>query len=661
MFRALVAAGMAAIAFAESPIVNSWITPSRHCGAVHISWTTTDPNIATDFAITAIYPGFPASMWKWVVVPDVNETSYTTGSYQSPVIRQVTLPHLTPSKQYAYMLTPGVHSLEGNGTFYSFFAPPCSPETVPQGDFDWDLYVDDDSEMCSAILPTSNLYATTRLVLAGDIGTSPHSQATIDAIVSDIRSHNNQLQGDDLSQHVPGCYGFPYTGLLALGDLAYATEDPSGWDTFARMMSPLTSRQPLFVIPGNHEYKSKADTLAFQTRYTHSRWGSEVSPSKDKDGRTVRGYGGAGGGSSEGACGKLLSQAVSGSYYSSQIGSIHVLFMNAYEDFKAGSKQRAFIEGDLQCVNRTRTPMVAVAVHAPLYSSSSIHQDEALKLRNELEQVFVDNGVDAVFSGHVHVAEVTGNVAFNRTDPRGPVYVTTGHAGNPEGLYTSSFANPAPEWSLFRGSDEAGYGFATFEIMNTNRRRGIVSIWRASNVNDANPASRAPELVFSTVVTSHYQGEYLPGELSDASSGEADVAKLEKGGAAGAVVGGAITIALVALGIGGFVLYKIKTRRVRGIADMVGLASPSRISHPLPTTPSTSPATVAVDGSSSAIDKNGSFFQASTSKRRARDHPDTDDELEIDVATSIPGASNSSNKDEDFETDFDDDDDIAAV
>lgn len=49
------------------------------------------------------------------------------------------------------------------------------------------------------------------------------------------------------------------------------------------------------------------------------------------------------------------------------IGLAHIIFMNAYTNYEAGSNQYVWLVNDLMAVDRTKTPWIIVNFHTPWY------------------------------------------------------------------------------------------------------------------------------------------------------------------------------------------------------------------------------------------------------------------------------------------------------
>lgn len=63
--------------------------------------------------------------------------------------------------------------------------------------------------------------------------------------------------------------------------------------------------------------------------------------------------------------------------------------------------QYAWLKDDLHRVDRTVTPWLVAAWHPPWYNSYSSHYQEFECMRQEMEALLYQYGVDIVFSGHV--------------------------------------------------------------------------------------------------------------------------------------------------------------------------------------------------------------------------------------------------------------------
>ena len=189
------------------------------------------------------------------------------------------------------------------------------------------------------------------------------------------------------------------------------------WDTWGRFTEPLFSSIPLAATAGNHEIEADAGGRTFQA------WRARYK-SGDKRGDAAP------------------------LYTSFDLGPLHVVSLNTYADWNARSPQRAWLEADLEAVDRAATPWVVALMHAPWYSTYASHYREVECMRLELESVLAKGAVDAVFSGHVHAYERTNRVLDRAAQPDAsgcaPRFVVAGDGGNLERLYTVFTSGPGP-------------------------------------------------------------------------------------------------------------------------------------------------------------------------------------------------------------------------
>lgn len=168
--------------------------------------------------------------------------------------------------------------------------------------------------------------------------------------------------------------------------------------------------------------------------------------------------------------GQYLPYTQSGSsesfYYSFEVGGAHWIMLGSYTDFETGSPQLEWLAKDLASVDRTRTPWLFAAVHAPWYNSNTAHYNETSEyyFRKSAESMLKDAKLDVMFAGHVHAYERSYPVFNNELDNCGPIYITIGDGGNAEGL-ASGWVSPQPQWSAFR---EASFGHGELVLTNSS-------------------------------------------------------------------------------------------------------------------------------------------------------------------------------------------------
>ena len=100
--------------------------------------------------------------------------------------------------------------------------------------------------------------------------------------------------------------------------------------------------------------------------------------------------------------------------------------------------------------------------HVPLYCSNSGHWMEGELLRQSMEPLLYQYGVDLIIAGHVHAYERTYPIYNNTLDPCGPVHILLGDGGNYEGAYVP-WRDPQPSWSAFR---ESSFGAGQINVIS---------------------------------------------------------------------------------------------------------------------------------------------------------------------------------------------------
>ena len=66
----------------------------------------------------------------------------------------------------------------------------------------------------------------------------------------------------------------------------------------------------------------------------------------------------------------------SSSWFSQNLGPVHLVVLNNYLPFHPGTSQYNFFVADMAAVNRTQTPWLIVSFHAPPYHSYYTHYKE---------------------------------------------------------------------------------------------------------------------------------------------------------------------------------------------------------------------------------------------------------------------------------------------
>ncbi|KNA18249.1 hypothetical protein SOVF_072100 [Spinacia oleracea] len=360
-------------------------------------------------------------------------------NYTSGIIHHVRLEGLEPGTRYYYKC--GDTSTPAMSVEHTF-------ETLP--------------------LPGPNAYPR-RIAVIGDLGLTHNSTTTINHVT--LNDPSLILMVGDLT------YANQYRTTGGEGASCFSCAFPEApiresyqprWDGWGRFMEPLISKVPMMVIQGNHEIEPQAAGVTFKSYLTRFAVPSEESGSK------------------------------SNFYYSFDAGGIHVIMLGAYEDYDTTSAQYAWLVKDLEKVNRDVTPWLVAAWHPPWYNSYSSHYQEFECMRQELEALLYQYGVDIVFSGHVHAYERMNRVYNYTLNPCGSVYITVGDGGNIEKVdvdhaddsgkcpkpmdnvpeigpvcHLNFTSGPAkgkfcwdrqPEWSAFR---ESSFGHGILEVLNS--------------------------------------------------------------------------------------------------------------------------------------------------------------------------------------------------
>jgi len=210
--------------------------------------------------------------------------------------------------------------------------------------------------------------------------------------------------------------------LLALGDLVY----PSGrvnqysqfyWNTYndvetpgLKTGAPLMASIPFYAVIGNHDVAAKfpaiPDALGIYYFFHAPKNGPGVGPWATPLG------------ADKAAVAKFRSSAAE-SYpsldaYSFDYGPAHVIVLNSNLSGSIDQpKFREWVESDLKA---TKARWKFVCYHAPAFQSSGQHYTEqAMRL---WQPIFQENGVDVIFSGHVHNYQRTVPLKFTPLSPK---------------------------------------------------------------------------------------------------------------------------------------------------------------------------------------------------------------------------------------------------
>ncbi|CAN1278716.1 Purple acid phosphatase 23 [Linum perenne] len=350
-----------------------------------VSWVTGEAKIGVN--VTPLDPASVGSeVWygkesgKYTAKVRGNSTVYTQLypfegllNYTSAIIHHVRILGLEPGTKYYYKC--GDSSITAMSDELVF-------ETMP--------------------MPGPDSYPA-RVAVVGDLGLTWNSSSTIDHLT--MNEPSILLMVGDLT------YANQYLTTGGKGASCYSCAFPDSpiretyqprWDAWGRFMEPLTSRIPMMVIEGNHEIEPQVSGLTFESYLTRFAVPAEESGSNTNF------------------------------YYSFDAGGIHFIMLGAYIDYNTTGAQFAWLQKDLNQVDRNKTPWLVAAWHAPWYNSYNSHYQEFECMRQEMEALLYHYHVDVVFNGHVHAYERMNRVYNYTLDSCGPVYITVGDGGNIE-------------------------------------------------------------------------------------------------------------------------------------------------------------------------------------------------------------------------------------
>lgn len=311
----------------------------------------------------------------------------------------------------------------------------------------------------------------TRLLLFGDMGVV-----------------NSQIMPDilaDVQQNF-------YDAVLQPGDFAYDMRDQNGrlGDEYMQLLEPMVAHLPLMVSPGNHEW-----------HYNFSHYRKRFTmPHADQ---------------------------YENLYYSFDLGPAHIVSYNTEVFFwpdlfsqQHMRQQYEWLEADLAAANgnRQETPWIIVMGHRPFYCvvAGAAHrcdlEHEASRLgipsacplddahlcsqadpnsnaNFPIEELFQQYSVDVAVFGHIHDYEAfyptydrqvfhpAGRNWRHYLDPKAPVHVTSGAAGNSEMVNgplppPHGPCNGSAEWCRFqagyypRDGQQADYSYSKVYVHN---------------------------------------------------------------------------------------------------------------------------------------------------------------------------------------------------
>jgi len=160
-------------------------------------------------------------------------------------------------------------------------------------------------------------------------------------------------------------------------------------------------------------------------------------------------------------------------------------------------------------------PWVIVQGHRSMYCSCDGDCDSAAKtVRDDLEEMFMDYGVDFFINGHEHNYERSfpiykGKSDRSNVDPTAPIYIVSGAAGSRE--MHEPFTRAQPSWSAFRSNT---FGYSVFWAHNATHVH-----WQQISTDPTSfPLSSYGAVIDDAWIVQHKHG---PFDRAQAPQGEA--------------------------------------------------------------------------------------------------------------------------------------------
>ncbi|XP_072023967.1 acid phosphatase type 7-like [Amphiura filiformis] len=265
------------------------------------------------------------------------------------------------------------------------------------------------------------------------------------AVYGDMGNENAQSLGRLQVEAQSGMYD----AILHVGDFAYDMENNNGrvGDEFMRQIETAAAYVPYMTCPGNHE--NAYNFSNYKNRFTMPMY-----------------------------------EEVQSLWYSWNIGTAHIISfsteVNFYLEYGQDviKNQMAWLQKDLQEAtkpeNRAKHPWIIAMGHKPMYCGFVKWFDcneLAGIVRTAYEDLFYKYGVDLYIGAHEHNYErmwpIYNNKIYNGsmdapyTNPKAPVHIITGSAGNKEGQH---FLLPPKPYTAFQTRD---FGYTRFFILNS--------------------------------------------------------------------------------------------------------------------------------------------------------------------------------------------------
>ncbi|KKK14085.1 hypothetical protein P175DRAFT_0450354 [Aspergillus ochraceoroseus IBT 24754] len=394
----------------------------------------------------------------------IDPTTYPTSrTYENVVI----LTGLTPATTYYYKI------VSTNSSVDHFLSPRTPGDKTP---FNVNAVID------------LGVYGEDGFTISGD-KTKKDIIPTIDPALNHTTIGRLATTVDDYEFVIhPGDFAYADDWYLRLHNLLDGSDAYQAiLENFYDQLAPISGRKLYMASPGNHEAACEelpyTDWLCpdgqknftdFMHRFRHTMPTPFSSVSSNYSAQVLANKA------------RLLAQPPF--WYSFEYGMAHIVMINTETDFpnapdgKDGSKhldggpfgtqnqQIEFLAADLASVDRTVTPWLIVAGHRPWYTAGS----GCDSCQEAFEELMYTYGVDLGVFGHEHNAQrflpAYKNVADanGMKDPKAPMYIVSGGAGNIEGLDSIS-SSSTPSFSAFNNDQD--YTYATLRFLDENNLR----------------------------------------------------------------------------------------------------------------------------------------------------------------------------------------------
>lgn len=242
--------------------------------------------------------------------------------------------------------------------------------------------------------------------------------------------------------------------LLHLGDFAYNLDTQNGaiGDQFMRNIEQIATSTYYMVSHGNHEDGSGA-LAHYIERFRSMPTNAIPATFTSANGETTNSM-----------------------YFSWDVGLVHYvslsteLWFGVTDNRSTTASFLEWVQKDLTAANANRenVPWIIMQGHRSVYCSCDGDCDsDAVTVRKDLEPLMMQYGVDFFINGHEHNYERSfplykGKSDRSNIDPKAPIYIVSGAAGNTE--MHEPFTRPQPSWSAFRANT---FGYSRMTVYNS--------------------------------------------------------------------------------------------------------------------------------------------------------------------------------------------------